>query len=94
MSDDAGALGAQRDDLPDEETGLVPGQDAQAPSDDGGGTTGGGERGAGGSAFTAVKESSEKSFKRFTLIFAVSHLILAVRTSSTPCATRPFPADR
>ena len=71
---------------------LVPEQDAQAPSDDG--AAGATEDGSADSAFVVLKKRSEKSFKRFTLIFAVSHLILAVRTSSTPCATRPFPADR
>ena len=77
MSDDTEASGAQRDDQPGEETGLVTGQDAQAPSDVAGGTAG--ADGRADSAFVVLKERSETSLKTFILTFAVVNLILVVR---------------
>ena len=77
MPGDTGASGAQRDDLPDEETELVPEQDAQAPSDDG--AAGATEDGSADSAFVALKKRSEKSLERFIITFVVVNLILAVR---------------
>ena len=78
MPGDTEASGAQRGDRPDEKTGLVAGQDAEAPSDGAGGTTGS-ERGAGGSAFVVLKKRSEKSLERFIITSAVVNLILVVR---------------
>ena len=78
MPTDTEASGAQRDDLADEETELVP--DAEAPSDGSGETTA--EDGSADSAFVVLKERSEKSLERFIITFAVVNLILAVRPAA------------
>ena len=90
MPTDTEASGAQRDDLADEKTELVP--DAEAPSDGSGETTV--EDGSADSAFVVLKKRSETSLKRFIITFAVVNLILAVRVQQPSCATRPFPSDR